>query len=272
MKYGLLLGLLLLFLGCGTSFQERVHRHLKPIALSTQESGIRGVDAIYCINLDMRTDKWTAVAQEMAHQELNVNRVSAVNGWKDLTKRDCCRLLRVEKALKPGQIGCFLSHLSVLKNAQEKGFERILVLEDDVRFIASMKELSSYLDQLTALDPEWDLLYLDNWSLENRGLKDRFDRPHSKMSDVIKQPKEELSHFFHVFYRHDLHALVISKKGIDKLLNHFCQKPFFLAIDTEMNHIDQIRMYETKQPFVTTSYAVSDTWNKPEVSKPLINQ
>lgn len=275
MKYWLMLGCLILsifILRRDNSFQNKLNKHLRNIELIARESGIAGIDAVYCINLDLRTDKWNAVKQEIEDQGLHVNRVAAVNGWKDLTKTDCKKLLASEKALKPGQIGCFLSHLSVLKNAQMKGFERILVLEDDVSFIAPMKELSSYIDQLSETDPDWDLLYLDNWSMEDRGLKERFDRLDSTMSEVIKKPKEEFSHFFRVFYRHDLHALVVSKKGVQKLLDHFCKKPFLLAIDTEMNHIDQIRMYETKRVFVKTSYAVSDTWDKPATNKLLINQ
>lgn len=242
----------------------KISNYLKPLQVKAQETGIAGIDCIYCINLDIRKDKWEAVCKEFEKQKIKVNRVSGVNGWTELTKADQKKLLAHEKALKPGQIGCFLSHLSVLKNAQMKGFERILVLEDDVSFIAPMKELSSYLDQLSEIDPDWDLLYLDNWSMEGRGLKERFDRLGSTMSEVIKKPKEEFSHFFRVFYRHDLHALIVSKKGVQKLLDHFCKKPFLLAIDTEMNHIDQIRMYETKRVFVKASYAVSDTWDKPK--------
>jgi len=264
MKYWILLSLLVIEGVVFWPHQAKISRYLKPLKVEAQNTGIPGIDCIYCINLDIRKDKWERVQKEFAIQGLHVNRVAAINGWKDLTKTDCKKLLASEKALKPGQIGCFLSHLSVLKNAQMKGFERILVLEDDVSFIAPMKELSSYLDQLSEVDPDWDLLYLDNWSMEDRGLKERFDRPDSTMSEVIKKPKEELSRFFHVFYRHDLHALVVSKKGVQKLLDHFCKKPFLLAIDTEMNHIDQIRMYETKRVFVRASYAVSDTWDKPK--------
>lgn len=250
----------------------KISNYLKPLQVKSHETGIAGIDCIYCINLDIRKDKWETVCKEFEKQKIKVNRVSGVNGWTELTKADRKKLLAHEKALKPGQIGCFLSHLSVLKNAQEEGFEHILVLEDDVTFLSPIKEVAHYLNRLSQLDPEWDLLFLDRWTMEDWGLKDRFDRLGSTMSEVIKKPKERISSFSRVYYRHALYGVVISKKGVDKLLNHFCQGPFLLAIDTEMNHIDQIHMYETDHDFVKVCTLVSDTWNKPEVSKPLINQ
>jgi GR25 family glycosyltransferase involved in LPS biosynthesis len=264
MKYWIALSLLVIGIMVFWPYQPKISRYLKPLRVEAHNTGISGIDCIYCINLDIRKDKWERVQEEFATQGLHVNRVAAINGWKDLTKADYKKLLASEKALKPGQIGCFLSHLSVLKNAQHHQFKHILVLEDDITFPLPVKELSGYIEQLSKIDPEWDMLFLDNWAMEDYGLKERFDRSGSTMSEVIKKPKERISNFFRVYYRHALYGVVISKKGIDKLLTHFCKKPFLLAIDTEMNHIDQIHMYETDQDFVRVSTVVSDTWNKPK--------
>jgi len=51
-----------------------------------------------------------------------------------------------------GARGCFLSHLDVLKQALASGYERILVLEDDIYFNPSVLSVE--------LPPEWGLVYL----------------------------------------------------------------------------------------------------------------
>jgi GR25 family glycosyltransferase involved in LPS biosynthesis len=241
-------------------------KYLRPLEVAALNSGIAGIDSIYCINLDVRKEKWEAVKQQLSRQNLLANRVPAINGWTELTKYDRRKLRAKDKGLGPGRIGCFLSHLSVLKNAADRGFDRILVLEDDAEFTAPMQEVSGYVEKLTKHDPDWDILYLDNWSMETRGLTQRFERSDSTMLEIIMKPKEALlsSNFFRTYYRHDLHGYVVSKKGIQKLLNHFMKRPFQLAIDVEMNHIDEIRMYETGKAFVKADYSISDTSTRPE--------
>jgi glycosyl transferase, family 25 len=57
-----------------------------------------------------------------------------------------------------GARGCFLSHLAVLRDACEQGFERILILEDDVNFvdnfIVSMGKVKAALDHM-----DWSIFY-----------------------------------------------------------------------------------------------------------------
>ena len=57
-----------------------------------------------------------------------------------------------------GARGCFLSHLAVLREACEQGFERILILEDDVNFvedfIVRMRDVKSALEHA-----DWSIFY-----------------------------------------------------------------------------------------------------------------
>lgn len=54
-------------------------------------------------------------------------------------------------------IGCNLSHINMYQNAIDRGFSRVLIIEDDVRL---HKDFSSYIQHLEILeDKEWDLLY-----------------------------------------------------------------------------------------------------------------
>jgi len=72
-------------------------------------------DNIYIINLEHRTDRWQHCEQQMAKHGFTaekfkaINRSELINGWQ----------------------ACTLSHIAVLEDARQRGFQRVLVLEDD---------------------------------------------------------------------------------------------------------------------------------------------
>jgi len=101
-------------------------------------------DRIYLINLAYRPDR-------RRHALKEIKQVIGI----DLPQ------LQIFDAIRPGEEagfpsigarGCFLSHLSVLRQSLAAGHERILVLEDDIHFEPSIRDVS--------LPPHWDLLYL----------------------------------------------------------------------------------------------------------------
>ena len=61
------------------------------------------------------------------------------------------------------------SHLNILREAHNKGVEKLLILEDDVDFVKDIKHvLSEVLDELDVLD--WDICYFGHHlSLEQSG-------------------------------------------------------------------------------------------------------
>jgi GR25 family glycosyltransferase involved in LPS biosynthesis len=241
---------------------------IRPLEIKPQQTGIAGIDCIYCINLDVRKDKWKAMHQKLSDQGLKANRVPAINGWKELAREQIKAIQKPYKSrLNKGQVGCLLSHLSILKDAENRNFDRVLILEDDVNFVSEMKDLSKYLDKISALDPEWDILFLDDWTLEkNSGIRSPKDRADSKMSEVIKKPKEVLTgtNFVRTYYRHGAYAMVVSKNGARKISEYFIRTPLFFAYDLEFNHIHNIKMYETDKDFVTVDLKISDTSKRPK--------
>jgi hypothetical protein len=59
--------------------------YVKPLTTFLYDyTGIEEIDCIYCINLDIRADKWKKI--EIFKEELVVNRVPAINGWKEISK------------------------------------------------------------------------------------------------------------------------------------------------------------------------------------------
>ena len=76
------------------------------------------IDKIIYINLDKRTDRKAEIEQELQHNNLRFERFPAIQ-----TPEGC--------------IGCSLSHLQVVKLAKERGYNNILILEDDFMFLSS---------------------------------------------------------------------------------------------------------------------------------------
>ena len=126
------------------------------------------IDFIYMINLDQRPEKWAHSIHQLIPYDILPYRFSAINGWEDLTveiindvglkfsmngrgfhgdklphfkNRATSRFITSDRpilctALPEEPIGCFLSHLSVLQDAYDRGFETIWVMEDDIEVCA----------------------------------------------------------------------------------------------------------------------------------------
>lgn len=101
------------------------------------------VEAIYCISLPQRVERWKQAQEEFR-----------LVGIQD-------RVIRFPAIERPDPVdGCRLSHLSIIREAREKNLETILIFEDDVQFISHCLEpLRVALDSLRSLG-NWNMLYL----------------------------------------------------------------------------------------------------------------
>ncbi|CAG6013150.1 unnamed protein product [Menidia menidia] len=65
------------------------------------------------------------------------------------------------RVLTRGEIGCFLSHHSIWKKVIEQGLQKVLLLEDDVRFEPRFKRrLQAIMDDIERVQLDWDLIYV----------------------------------------------------------------------------------------------------------------
>lgn len=108
-------------------------------------------DQLYVINLPSRTDRQKEMAEELSRIGLGFDHPQ----------------IKLFEAVRPstagafpsiGAHGCFMSHLSVLSDAQEKGFARILIAEDDLNFT---RDFSSRIDSLLQglSETDWAIFY-----------------------------------------------------------------------------------------------------------------
>lgn len=107
-------------------------------------------DAIYCVNLDDRTDRWEHCTALFAKHGLRVERLSAIDGRSGR--------IPPNEHMSGTKIACCRSHAKLLATALERGHKRFLVLEDDVDFV---DDLGARFEQvLRELPDDWELLYL----------------------------------------------------------------------------------------------------------------
>ncbi|MGB7431672.1 MAG: glycosyltransferase family 25 protein [Ahrensia sp.] len=119
---------------------------------------------IFIINLDRAQDRWAALQHSAQGLDVDLRRIAAVDG-KALTAEN--RLFFDASTFKrrngrqalPGELGCYLSHLSALQAVVDSGAASAVIAEDD---IALSTDAISRLDALLALELDCDVIKLMN--------------------------------------------------------------------------------------------------------------
>jgi len=92
----------------------------------------------FYINLDHRTDRRAEVEKEFEEKGLTVERFPATQ-------------------YNPGAIGCNLSHIGVLTTARRRGYDAVMIFEDDFQFLISKAEWD---DLIAKLPSSYDVVML----------------------------------------------------------------------------------------------------------------
>ncbi len=143
-------------------------------------------DKIYCINLDRRPDRWAECQLEFEKINLNVERVSAIDGRK----------IKNNTRLKNGALALTLTVYDIITEAIEKKYNKILILEDDIEFTEDIKVFN---EEISSLPSNWDLLYFGG----NHNI-------HAGSS----QPVKVNEHFKRLHNTYSTHAIGISLTGL----------------------------------------------------------
>lgn len=110
------------------------------------------IDKLYVINLKNRRDRRQEILTELA-------RIDLAEDSPIVKIFDAVKPKTADKFPSIGARGCFLSHLGVLCNARDAGYETILILEDDAALTSvCVRNLSAILSEIRAL--KWSLAYL----------------------------------------------------------------------------------------------------------------
>jgi GR25 family glycosyltransferase involved in LPS biosynthesis len=165
----------------------------------------------YFINLDEHIDRWNINKNKIN----NMIRFNAIHG-KKLDKSNLIKngILNNINELLPGQLGCALSHISVMNLIKNQKEEYGLILEDDV-IIPDNFEL--IFNNLIKNCPEkWDIIFLGGCNIYGKKYNDNFIIP------LDNNGSKNLC----------MHAVLLNKNNVDKIINVL--QPLYRPIDSQL--------------------------------------
>jgi GR25 family glycosyltransferase involved in LPS biosynthesis len=286
----------LITLSCTLFARADLEDHLRKEIFFAEGHTMRNIDFICMINLDQRPEKWQMSVDQLAPFGISPYRFSAVNGWEltletinDVGLKFSPEMARgiagtsylmdgnfepchgvIENygqtyfchCMSRGAIGIALSHISILQNAYEAGFETIWVMEDDVDIRRDPRVLSDLIAQLDGLvgKENWDILFTD------RDIRDG-DGQHkacywaATRPDFVEFTKKNdyytrstiSDDFQKIGARWGAHSMIIRRCGMKKLLQFFKARQIFFPYDMEYILPPGIKLYTVLNDVVSNS-------------------
>jgi GR25 family glycosyltransferase involved in LPS biosynthesis len=170
--------------------------------------------------------------------------------------------------LSRGAIGINLSHLSVLKDALDSGYETIWVMEDDIDVLNDPNLLSDLIDRLDQCvgKGNWDVLFTDQDIRDGEGnYKPCFwgsCRPDFEYFGNLNNyslRKDISEDFRQIGARWGAHSLILRRSGIKKILQFLLAHQIFSPFDMEYILPPGIKLFNTRKNIVSNlPDAISD--------------
>ena len=118
---------------------------LTEFAPAVPSKDLLGADQVYLINLDRRPDRRRRMEASFDVLGVSAVRTPAVDGKAvaDDAFLDAHGIRMMPDFVEPyhdrryltrGEVGCFLSHYNVWRDVLDKGYDQVIVFEDDIRF------------------------------------------------------------------------------------------------------------------------------------------
>ncbi len=293
----------------GTQGNAVLQDHFKKAEGKTSISKMRNVDFIYMINLDQRPEKFQKCQDQLNPYGIYPYRFSAVNGWELSIETINDVGLKFAPGMKGGfwatsylpennfqptheiiqnygqtyfchstargTIGISLSHLSVLQDAYNAGYQTIWVMEDDIEVIRDPRELSDLIDELDSLvgSKKWDVLFTDQdiraadgSYVPSRGMAQRPDFQPKSLSQYYVNKKVGDA-FILKGSRFGAHSMILRRSGIKKILDFVKKYNVFLPYDMEYYLPPGIRMYSLQEDVVSNQMKALSDNGAPNYSK-----
>jgi len=284
MRTFLLTLLVVFFMPIWADIEDR----LKKVENKNPNSTLPNIDFIYLINLDQRPEKLAYSLRQLAPYGISPTRFSAVNGWELSLEEinDVGVKYSIEMkggwlgtsylTLEPsheiiqsigqtyfghcqarGTIGIALSHISILQDAYDSGYETIWIMEDDIEVLRDPRILSDLIEELDRSTGEknWDILFTD------RDIRDRNGhyvptyyaglRPDYVSTNVFGLREQINEYFIKIGARSGAHSMILRRSGIKKLLQFFKAHNIFLPYDMDFILPQGIQMYTVSEDIVS---------------------
>lgn len=158
----------------------------------------------YYVNLDEREDRKELAEKEFDKLGIHPQRFSAIKH-------------------KNGAVGCYLSHLNILKIAEAKK-ENVLIFEDDVQFIGDYNEvINKAMDELDDLD--WHMGYFGG--------------------NILRPAYQVTPHWAQVSHCQSTHAYFVHKNFVPSLVAFLERNRFILDVLYAEHVVTQKNCYIT---------------------------
>lgn len=290
------------------SLNAGIEKYFHKIENKSDHHKMENIDFIYMINLDKRPEKYQRSMEELTPYDIYPYRFSAVNGWelpfeamddlgiqyqpgmlnaiatvfrhvndKEYISYEVMKEEGVTyycHSLSRGAIGCFLSHLSILQDAYDSGYQTIWIIEDDIRSVSNPLELSSLVAKLDNLVADWDVLFTDMEIKSAQGLPVPCAVIRPKPNFQV-QPLDYYSHreyigdFIKIGMRFGSHSMIVRRSGMKKILDYVKEYKIYFPYDIEYFLAPGIKLYTVNRDIVTNLVGApsdngSSTYNKKE--------
>ena len=191
---------------------------------------------VYYINLDHREDRKESVERQLNDLGWNYTRFPAIKHTH-------------------GAIGCTMSHISLLKMAQEKDLDYITIIEDDIVFTKPnvfKENLNKFLDS----GIKYDVLFLGGNSY----------KPHKKINEFCIQTFNCQTTVGYIAKKHFYQKLIDNFSESKELLIKHPKKPHLYCLDMYWKSLQRAhKFYFIIPPTVTQLKSYSDIdkrkWN-----------
>ncbi|KAF7243946.1 Procollagen galactosyltransferase 1 [Varanus komodoensis] len=137
---------------------------------SKGETGSSMPSIVFMINLKRRVDRRERMLQTLYEQEIDCKVIEAVDGKAMNSSQVEAMGIKMlpgykdpyhGRPLTKGELGCFLSHYKVWQEIVERGLEKSVVFEDDLRFeIFFKRRIMNLMYDLEEEGLDWDLIYI----------------------------------------------------------------------------------------------------------------
>lgn len=293
---------LFIFIFLISSLNAGVESYFKKAGNKSAGHNMRNIDFIYMINLDPRPERYMRTRDALQPYDIHPYRFSAVNGWElsyqaldelgiifqpGMTPGPVATVFRHDSdgqeyksnevmkevgvayychSLSRGSIGCLLSHLSILQDAYDSGYQTIWIVEDDIRVVSDPHQLSSMIDMLNHLAPDWDLFFTDNEVKGPDGNPipsyDIRPRPNFQVRPLSYYRKRIplTPDIVHLGMRFGSASMIVKRSGMKKLLDFFKTYKIYFPYDIDYFLVPDIQIYACTKDIVT-NIAVSESDN-----------
>ena len=291
----------------------KLEDHFKPALNKSGVHKIKNIDFIYTINLDARPEKFQKCLDQLLPYGIEPYRFSAVNGW-ELTLddiNDVCltyepwmngsmfgtsylpendgmpshELVSVPgkkyfcHCMSRGAVGIVLSHLSILQDAYNSGYETVWIMEDDIQLIQNPHNLSGLIKKLDQAvgKGKWDILFTDQDTKNQNGeyvpCKGYALRPNFTPKNPSRfSERNSVGIFTKTGARYGAYSMIIRRSGMSKILNFFKKHQVFLPYDMDFYLPNDIQIYAVQEDVVSTEPTALSDNGGPNYLKKINNQ